>query len=85
MRGHYEMSGRERVRREVTHSRQKIKENHKQFAGKNHQEIDGGVLNNISEERLYTSSMYMTPLSSRKYDNEESRAVFDEGGLADGA
>ena len=83
MRGHYKMSGRERVGREVTHSRQKIKENHKQFAGKNHQEIDGGVLNNISEERLYTSSMYMTPFSSRKYDNEESRAVFDEGGLAD--
>ena len=45
------MSGGERVGREVTHRCQELKENKKQLANKNHQEIDGGALNNIAEER----------------------------------
>ena len=79
---HYEMSGGERFGREVTNKLQKVKGNLKQLASKNHQEINGGILKNISEDRWYTNSMHNTPFSTRNRNNEESCTVFDEGGLA---
>ena len=78
--GNYEKSGGKQVCRELTHRRQKLKENEKELASKNHEEIYGGALNNVGEERGYTRSIHMAPFSSRKRDNEESHAVFGEGG-----
>ena len=74
------MSGELRVGQEVTYRRQKLKENQKELASENHQEIHGTAADNVTKERWYTSSIHKTPFSSRKHDNGESRAVFDEGG-----
>ena len=73
------MSGGTQVNQVVTHGGSKFEENYKNVAGKDQQEIYCGISNNRVKKATDPVNTHNTSMSRRVYDNEEGRAVFNEG------
>ena len=73
------MSGRIQVKQVVTHGGKKLEENYKNVTGKYQQEIYCGISNDSVEKVAHPVNTHSTSMSRRVYDDEECRAVFNEG------
>ena len=77
------VSGGMRIEKTITHGRKDFEEKKKNVAGREKQEIRGGVLENLVEKARRTTNTGKTSTMTfrRIHDDKQGQGIFDEEGI----